>query len=316
MYRSILVPLDGSTFAEHALPVALNLARRSRATLRLGHVLQPLASVYSEAPAFTEGTWDFEGLIKERLRGYLDALALRMAKWSPAEVSTLLLEGEIVPTLLAHATETKPDLVVLTTHGRSPLGRFWLGSAADELVRVLPMPLLMVRPSEHAVPDFDVEPPLKNVLIPLDGSPLAEKMIRPAVALGRLTNAAYTLLRVIKPVPPVAFPTGSPLLDVQAQSVLSRIDKIQGQLCKEALAYLDGVAGPLRAEGLQVTTKVAIDERPGVAILQEAVSPAVDVVALETHGRYGLSRLLLGSVADKVIRGSAVPVLVHRPHYA
>ena len=138
-------------------------------------------------------------------------------------------------------------------------------------------------------------------------------MIGPAVRLGRLTGSGYTLLRVIKPVPPVALPTGSPFIDGEAEYILNRIDEIEEQLT-EALAYLEGVARPLRAEGLRVATKVALEERPGVAILHEAVSAPVDLIAIETHGRHGLPRLLLGSVADKVIRGTTVPVLVHRPH--
>src|SRR5438067_676921 len=94
------------------------------------------------------------------------------------------------------------DLVVMTTHGRGPLGRLWLGSVADALVRDLAMPLLLVRPQETA-PDFKREPLLKHLLLPLDGSPLAEQMLEPAVALGTLMEADYTLLRVIKPVVPI-----------------------------------------------------------------------------------------------------------------
>jgi nucleotide-binding universal stress UspA family protein len=157
--------------------------------------------------------------------------------------------------------------------------------------------------------------PLKNILVPLDASKLAEQMIERAVELGRLTGAGYTFLSVIKPVPTIGFPTGSASLDAEVQNNLSQMDALQEQQRKEALAYLDSVAKPLRTQGLRVETKVVVEERPDVAILQEAVVPAVDLVAIETHGRRGLSRLILGSVADKVIRGAAVPVLVHRPRH-
>jgi nucleotide-binding universal stress UspA family protein len=310
MYKSILVPLDGSTFAEHALPLALTVARHSGASLRLVHVLQPLASVYAEAPLFADS--DLEERIKNRLRGYLDAVAFRVCQHTHTPVTTQLEEGEIVPTLRGVVEETKADLVVATTHGRGPLGRFWLGSVADELVRVLPVPLLLTRPPDD-VPDLSVEPPLKNMLVALDGTKLSEHMLAYAVEFGRMTGAGLTLLSVIKPVPPVPFPTGSANLDAEVQSMLSQIDAIQEQMAKEALKYLDGLAAPLRAQGLHVATKVVFEERPGTGILHEAVPPAVDLVALETHGRRGLSRLILGSVADKVIRGASVPVLVHRP---
>ena len=99
-------------------------------------------------------------------------------RWSTV-VTSSLLEGEVVPSFLAHTAETKPDLVVMTTHGRGPLGRFWLGSVADELARVLPVPLLLVRPQAEAEPDLETEPPLRQILIPLDGSKLAEQILGP-----------------------------------------------------------------------------------------------------------------------------------------
>jgi nucleotide-binding universal stress UspA family protein len=312
MYKSILVPLDGSTFAEHSLPLALAIARKAGAKLHLVHVLEPLASVYSEGPAFVD--LDLPQRIKARLRGYLDSVALRVRKLVPVTVAAELAEGDITEMLQAESVRTHADLVVMTTHGRGPLGRFWLGSVADELVRVLPVPLLLVRPPD-TVPDLAVEPQLKNILIPLDGSKIAEKMIERAVEVGRLTGAGYTLLRVIKPVPSVPSPTGSASLDAEVESMLRAMDAIQEKLRNEALTYLDGVARPLRAQGLRVETKVVVDQQPGAAIVHEAAPPAADLVALETHGRRGLSRLILGSVADKVVRGAAVPVLVHKPKH-
>jgi nucleotide-binding universal stress UspA family protein len=201
----------------------------------------------------------------------------------------------------------------MTTHGRGPLARLWLGSVADALVRDLPLPLLLVHPAEGLV-DLAHEPPLKHLLLPLDGEPLAEQMIEPAVALGTLTDADYTLLRVIKPVVPFAYPfaEGHTVGQV-AQSMIDQLQRLQGEVRKEAADYLERVAAGLRARSLRVQTRVAVEAQPAVAILHEAKPPAVDVVALETHGRRGLKRLFLGSVADKVIRGSAVPVLVQRP---
>jgi nucleotide-binding universal stress UspA family protein len=131
-------------------------------------------------------------------------------------------------------------------------------------------------------------------------------MIEPAVALGTLMGADYTLLRVIRPVLfPAAIPDG-PTLNLGAQLMLDQVAKLAAEVRKEAEAYLERVAGRLRAQSLSVRTRVALEDQPAAAILRAAV-------ALETHGRRGLSRLFLGSVADKVIRGASVPVLVHRP---
>ena len=93
---------------------------------------------------------------------------------------------------------------------------------------------------------------------------------------------------------------------------MDRVEKMHAELKKGATAYLEMIANRLREDGLKVSTRVSVEEQPGVAIL-DAAKPPIDLIAIETHGRGGLSRLLLGSVADKVIRGSHLPVLVHKP---
>ncbi len=313
MYRNILVPLDGSPFGEHALPLALNLARRAGAAVEVVHVAAPVELAYSESLFLVDA--DLEQRIRDQLQAYLDAVVQRAEAAAPVPVTPVLLEGDVVEQIRQRVEELPADLVVMTTHGRGALGRFWLGSVADELVRRLPVPLLLVRPHEGE-PDLAAGPPLENLLVPLDGSPLAEQILEPALALGRLTSADYTLLRVIKPVLPVSPGlSGVPglTLEDKAQGLLERTRAIHRQLCRDAQDYLNRVADRLEARGLRVRTRVAVEEQPAVAILSEAVPPGIDAVALETHGRRGLSRLLLGSVADKVVRGAAVPVRVHRP---
>jgi nucleotide-binding universal stress UspA family protein len=222
------------------------------------------------------------------------------------------MKGEVADCIREQAAESGADLVVMTTHGRGPLARFWLGSVADELVRRSPVPLLLVRPRETA-PDPGQEPDLGRVLLPLDGSTLAEQIIEPAVALGGLAGAEYTLLRVVRPAVWVHAVLESPDARREAQSLLDRVEDLRRQVLKEAEDYLTGVAQRLRARGLRVQTRVAVDEHPAGAILHEAAAGGAGLIALATHGRRGLSRLLLGSVADKVVRGAPVPVLVHRP---
>src|SRR5262245_43886601 len=185
MYRSILVPLDGSTFGEHALPLALGLARRSGASVHLLHVHTPLASLYAEAAVAIDHSLDKE--LKEHQRAYLADVVRRIGQAASVQVLPTLREGQVATTVRAAAAELGADLVVMTTHGRGPLARFWLGSVADALIRELPVPLLLVRPGEEQ-PRLDQEPPLRHLLLPLDGSPLAEQMIEPAVALGSLSE--------------------------------------------------------------------------------------------------------------------------------
>jgi nucleotide-binding universal stress UspA family protein len=293
MYHSVMVPLDGSPFGEHALPYALNIARQTGAQLHLAHV-------YIVPPPESGDVVDAE--LRAHEQAYLESLVPRVQPHSPGPITTIQLDGSIATELHNYALAIKADLVVMTTHGRGAISRFWLGSVADKLVRQLPMPVLLVRPHEPA-PDFVHAPVFKQILIPLDGSALAEQILPYALALGRLTQAEYTLLQAI---PPMVRAYGTELYGAGWD------DQVLEQARTNARAYLDGVAAPLRAEGLRVRT-VVVDEFPVGAILEYARAQAVDLIALATHGRSGVARWLLGGVADKVVRGATLPVLLYRP---
>lgn len=307
MLRNILTPLDGSTFGEQALPWALTLARKARAELHLLHVHHPLEVTYAEMQVF-DSTLDDH--LRQRERTYLEATVKNLAS-AEVPVKAVARDGETSKVIRDHAVENKVDLIVMTTHARGALGRFWLGSVTDELVRDAPAPVLLIHPTDQP-PDAKADKAIKNILVPLDGSPLAEQILGPVGDIARLTGADTTLLRVIQPVRLMTLPAGAGSFGEMAQHVMDRIDEIQASLMKEAQDYLDRTAESLRKQGFRVTTKVVSEEQPGVAILRQAVAP-VDLIALGTHGRRGLSRLFMGSVADKVIRGAHVPVLVSRP---
>ncbi len=307
MFRSILVPLDGSSFGEHALPAALGLARRCRAKVHLLHVHTVLEATYAELTLFDGRRLDEEILRTEK--AYLQKLRKDIETGTGLVVDAMNVEGDTVPAIRESAAKLGVDLVVMATHARGPIGRFWIGSIADELVRDLPMPMLLVHPKKGA-PELATEVRLEHTLIPLDGTPHAERMLGPAAALAAVTGADLTLLRVINPVYPVMLPTEPAPLGGMAVDLIEHIEEIQEQLKKEANAYLENIARPLRDRGLHVRTLVTVEEEPGSAIIEQAHKP-IDLIAMETHGRHGLSRLLMGSVADKVIRGSTIPVLVH-----
>jgi nucleotide-binding universal stress UspA family protein len=151
-----------------------------------------------------------------------------------------------------------------------------------------------------------VEPVPRHVLIPLDGSALAEQALEPALAIGGLMQAEYTLLQVVEPMLVMgdemgAFATGAAAAAIHAQ------------LPEEGRKYLSGVVQRLAARGQSVLSKVVVDQTATEAILNEANGGGCDLIAMATHGHGGLARLLLGSVADKVLYGAKVPVLVYRP---
>jgi nucleotide-binding universal stress UspA family protein len=312
MYRNILVPLDGSPFGEHALPLAVTLARKHGAALHLAHVLPPLASLYSETALF--GDESFERRLREHQRArhqaYLDAVVARLRAAGVPAVGTSIQEGEVAPTLRARAVEVGADVVVMTTHARGGLARWWLGSVADDLARGLPMPLLLTRPADGP-PDLTRDVPLGRVLLPLDGTPLAEQMLGPALDLAEPFRSSLTLLRVVRPLLPLAYPVEVGALAQAAQSLIDETLRVQERLKKEAADYLETQARKARARGLTAQLAVDAEDQPALAVLARQAD--ADLIALETHGRRGLSRLFRGSVADKVIRGARVPVLVHQP---
>jgi nucleotide-binding universal stress UspA family protein len=297
MYRSILVPLDGSPAAEHALPWALSLARLAKAALQIAAVHVPAAPLFSGSDLL--GNLQLDSSIREKERSYLDGVVRRLVHATRAPVTSVLLEGPIADALSEQAKTVQADLIVMTTHGRGPLSRFWLGSVADKLVRQASVPVLVVRPQEGP-PELIEAPPCRHILIPLDGTEEAEQILEPAVQLGSLMQADYELLLVIVPlVSPDPATVYEPAF-IQAVQTDGR-------------EYLEEVAERLRARSLRVHTRVIFSRPAAMAILEEAGTEPATLIALETHGRGGVARLLLGSVADKVLRGASVPVLVHRP---
>jgi nucleotide-binding universal stress UspA family protein len=311
MYRSILVPLDGSALGEYALPVACDIARRSGATLHLVHAHEDT----TPNPIYVEGL----PVIDENLLSlgrahdlaYLEAIRDRLnaMRECPSRITVAVLgkrEAEgYTPTLpavlAAHAVESNSDLIVMTTHGRSGLARYWLGSVADGLVRISPVPLLLLRP-DTASPEHTR--PIRRMLIPLDGSLRSEAILEHAIALGRLMPAEYTLLRVVAPF----------VLGLHTPFTPARDDDPAqtARLESEAQHYLETLARGLRASALQVRTQVLIAEQAATAILEQACVNNTDLIAMCPTGRSGLARFLIGSVADKVLRGANVPVLFYR----
>jgi nucleotide-binding universal stress UspA family protein len=295
MYRSILLPLDGSATSEQSLPYAAALARRSGAAVQLAYVHTPL--LLGEGMMYL-GTPDVQ--LWEEEKKYLLRVVDRLKEAGLEKVSAHVLEGTIAETLQGHALDDGSDLVVMTTHGRGPVSRFWLGSVADQLVHRLPIPLLLIRTREEEAP-LAAAPEVRNVLVALDGTAAAEQILEPAGGLAKMLGASLTLLRVVPSV------VSHGIRQEKAVGVA-----LADTLRAEAHVYLQRVAGSLREQGFAVQTRIIAHAHPATAILNEAASGEYGMLALETHGRRGLPRLFLGSVADKVVRGAAIPVLVHR----
>jgi nucleotide-binding universal stress UspA family protein len=302
MSRPIVVPLDGSTFAEHALGRATAIARRRRCPLHLVMVVTPTI-----APRFAEHMTEAEATRHEEARkaalAYLKEVAGRVSGESGLSVTVDVHMGPIADALDRHVTSNDAQLIVLTSHGRGAIQRAWLGSVTDGLVRRTPSPVLVIRPRDGDGPPSSVAEDFRHVLIPLDGSVAARAILDPVVDLIGTENVAYTLIRVLvapRPVPSTYLP-----------HVADENRRIAEQR-REAEELLALRRGELEARGATVNTRVVEHTSAAPAILELAEELGADLVAMTTEGRGGVARLLVGSVADKVIRGSEVPVLVTR----
>ncbi len=312
MTQRILVPLDGSRFGEHALPIAISLAQRSGAALELATVAMPETPV-NQAP---EGTGvrgdDSRDRGRARASAYLEEVSsrIREAGYGGALSSEVISAGNTAHSIVRHVVEGEIGLVVMTTHGRGPLQRAWLGSTTDGVIRRSPCPVLLIRPDaendgskDEAFVDLTTfSTRFGKVLIPLDGSKAAEELLRIAPAIAD-PEAHFTLLRVVAPL--VA--GGSPYLP----HVVAEARDEEG-IRRAAREYLEGVAADFGLEGREVRIETRLQGQAGMAILQVAEKEEMDLIAMSTTGRGGVSRLLLGSVADKVIRGAPCPILIYR----
>jgi nucleotide-binding universal stress UspA family protein len=302
MRPQILVPLDGSFFGQQALPLAMDLARRAQARLHLVKVhVQPSLPVKGDMYGFRVAEADQTERNQEI--SWLQRLAADLRTTEGLAIEAAVLAGPVASALEAYVRDHQISLVVMTTHGRGGLSRAWFGSVADALVRNVSVPVLMYRPKEgHELRAKG--PSFGHILIPLDGSALAEQAIVQALEVGALFDARYTLVQVVGPVFGLAVDTvGVPLeLSPDGSELLRR----------EARQYLERLAVGLRERGYRVDTAVVIQAQAAPGILEEASYREADLIVMCSHGRGGVQRFALGSVADKVLRGASMPVMMFR----
>lgn len=274
MYQSILVPLDGSPMSEQAVAMAISIAQRTHVTIHLVHVHAQFVSIH-DALSTRDTSTDQQQY--EQAHTYLTGVA-RQLREQEIHVRTAVLAGPVAPILAAYVERHAIDLAVMTTHGRNATSHLWFGSVADQLVRALAMPVLLVR----ATADISVDQTPRaicHILIPLDGSELSEGCIAPALDLGTMMQARYTLLHVVEHLPAA-----------EQREFATSTSSAQALLAAEhaAACYLDHVAAGLiaRAPDIQIAVTTG---RPSEMIAAYAKQQAVDLIAMSTHGRSGFA---------------------------
>jgi nucleotide-binding universal stress UspA family protein len=306
MFRSILVPLDGTPYGERALPIARELAGRLGATLHLVHVHSEiaLATAMEGLAVLTGGTP--HGSTSAEEHAYLESLADRLTAEGIRTETEVLIGGRA--DALEDYARRRADLVVACTHAHEGLTRVWHRALGERIVHDLGIPTILcrVRSAEEKSPAV---PAFRHILVPLNGVPEAEDALLAAVPIAQAYGATLTLLHVIRPVEVVGY-------TLLAQDAHVN-DFVLADQKREAEAYLSAVSERLRAAGLRVVTRVESARDPAHAIEDFARSPdaelpPVDLVALATHCHSPVRRAVSISVSDSLVHALEVPVLLHR----
>ncbi len=302
MIRTLLVPLDGSPFAEAALPQAKRVAQTVGGTV----VLMQAVAGGVMAPS-DQG----DALAEAEL--YLQAVAGALAS-SGCPVRHERCVAAPAEGILHAARENRADMIVMSTHGLSGLRRALLGSVADEVLRRTDLPVLLVQPGHTAHRTPESTGPFRTILIPLDRTPGAEAALR-LIAQEEFARAAEIL--VVHSEVPVAVPgtVGAyayglvPGMSIP-QYAVDEAARETDVHCRDDQAYLERLAQTYLA-GRAWHADVPRDDA-GHAIVRVAVERHADLIAMTTHARTGLERLAEGSVAAHVLHHAGVPVLLLR----
>ncbi len=314
MYQRILVPLDGSELAEAVLPYATALADCTGAEIALLRVVvEPVYEYAFTDPLIGE---KIREQIKTEAADYLERVAQNLQQ-DGFRVMTQVADGLVPEVILDGAERLHTDLIAMSTHGRTGLARFLIGSVADRVIHACKTPVLIVRPfpaidsrSHRQGPAAQANKSARifhQILVPLDGSELAEQALPHAEALARRTGARVILLHVpVYSNEPVVMIPGLPPYD------LLPMPSPGTETLAKAKRYLEQMKREVALRGLMVST-VTREGPPAETIIQFAHEQNMDLIVMSTHGRTGLSRMVFGSVAEEVLRGSGKPVLLIRP---
>ena len=299
MYRVIMVPVDGSAFSREAVFQGIRLAERNGAQLRLVRVgSMPIVVGGPETAALENKAWGTE---RDSMLTQLYRLAAECRANAHVDVTATLEDGPIADALGGHARRHSVDLIVMATHARRGIARIWLGSVADRLIRETGIPVLAVRPPSLAT-ELASGSCFKRILVALDGSALAEKSLKPALALAELEQAEVTLLRVV--------PSEK---DIPVGEMHALIGPARARDTDEAQSYLAGLQVTLAEHRVPIHSAVVVAADVPAAILGFAETHDVDLVAIATHGRGGISRAMIGSVADRVLSDGGISALILHP---
>lgn len=296
MYTKILVPLDGSKLAEAILPYARALAKGLKVPVELLTAIDPEIITTFTDPAHSRYVDVIEGDMKRNSIAYLKQIARSFS--DPTAVTCLAEIAKPAETIIERGAR-HGTLIAMSTHGRTGILRWVLGSVADKVLHATKNHLLLVRPNNETQTEGEAR--LNSIILPLDGSSLAERAMHPVLSLAKVMNLEVILLRVFV-VPHTAYYGG--------EAYAPNMEALMAMIKSESKVYLETKREQLLGEGLDKVSMVMRQGDPSSEIIDFAAETPDNLVAMCTHGRSGVERWVMGSVTARVVRHSGDPVLV------
>jgi len=298
MYTRILVPLDGSATAEAVLPYAQAFAVGFKTSVELLSVVD-IGAMTTHLSA--EKVPQFNAVVdnEEKNSGsYLDDVAKNFFSGLPTECR--IVRGSPAETILESTSKDQDTLIAMATHGRSGAKRFLLGSVAEKVLRGTTNPLFLVRAAAAKTTPQRI---INSIVVPLDGSALAEQILPTVSNWAQALDLEVTLIRTFE------FPASS---YYGSEEDLPDYDAFREEARKQAAAYLKQKEESLVGEGVRTVSTLTLEGPAAAEIISYAQTSPRAVIAMSTHGRSGVRRWMLGSVTEKVVRHSDDPVLIVR----
>jgi nucleotide-binding universal stress UspA family protein len=298
MFSKLLIPLDGSKTAEKALPYARYLAQDKNLVIELLAVVD-VANMATHMTA--ERALHLDTMVDDAVRvseKYLQAIAGTLPA---AKIKSVVESGRPEEVIIEKAAAEQNTLITMATHGRSGMNRWLLGSVAEKVLRGTSNPVLLLRARENTRTEDG--PTLKSLIVPLDGSDLAERVLPTAVELAKQRNLEIVLIRAYN-IPTTAY--------AGVEGYALPMDDLLKGMREEACEYLENKATDVKKLGIG---RVSFTAKEGLAadeIISFAKTLPGGLIAMSTHGRSGVRRWVLGSITETVVRHSENPVLVIR----
>ena len=313
MYSKVIVPLDGSDLSEQSLPYAELIAKSLDVPIEL-------VQAYDILPPSLLGGSNRQGVVSALEEGSR-ARALvsmenqrRRLEGDGLSVNLVAQRGPAADVIVAVAGAEPTALVVMSTHGRGGISRWVMGSVTDKVLHTIPNPMLIVR--ANVLGPAAPESSLRSVVVPLDGSPLSELAIPHAISVAGALSAGITVLRITPSEDQYRTQLNLALPEMGTGTMpdfdMASPDELTADDAAEASDYLDDVRNRMSIDHAHgVATEHQVNDNIAQTIIERA-SAQPSLVAMTTHGRSGVGRMVLGSVTDRVIRHSNLPVLVIR----